>query len=328
MIPPVRARGDHPRVCGEHCGEHSASFGVLGSSPRMRGTHSRCRRAANVTGIIPAYAGNTRPSSSRPVPGRDHPRVCGEHHCKKRIDQGQTGSSPRMRGTPTRASYCSRPAGIIPAYAGNTPAACWKSWQAWDHPRVCGEHDGADRTLSVSTGSSPRMRGTQVFCDDLSTRLGIIPAYAGNTLKCATMYTWVRDHPRVCGEHAHRNDNGTNDMGSSPRMRGTHPDIFVCADTKGIIPAYAGNTEPPTASQPLNRDHPRVCGEHPSINGVHPLSGGSSPRMRGTLTSGCDVSIRIGIIPAYAGNTARCSRMSLGSRDHPRVCGEHEDTRL
>ena len=175
----------------------------------------------------------------------------------------------------------------------------------------------------MPTGSSPRMRGTQVFCDDLSTRLGIIPAYAGNTLKCATMYTWVRDHPRVCGEHAHRNDNGTNDMGSSPRMRGTHPDIFVCADTKGIIPAYAGNTEPPTASQPLNRDHPRVCGEHPSINGVHPLSGGSSPRMRGTLTSGCDVSIRIGIIPAYAGNTARCSRMSLGSRDHPRVCGEH-----
>ena len=156
------------------------------------------------------------------------------------------GSSPRMRGTHVAGAEGVEQSGIIPAYAGNTANPRRFSTCGRDHPRVCGEHDGADRTLSVSTGSSPRMRGTQVFCDDLSTRLGIIPAYAGNTLKCATMYTWVRDHPRVCGEHAHRNDNGTNDMGSSPRMRGTHPDIFVCADTKGIIPAYAGNTHPLT----------------------------------------------------------------------------------
>ena len=194
-----------------------------------------------------------------------------------------TGSSPRMRGTPPVNDGHNRRIGIIPAYAGNTSRRIRSSFVRWDHPRVCGEHTLPARKESSSPGSSPRMRGTQRIHVDFPLAEGIIPAYAGNTLKCATMYTWVRDHPRVCGEHAHRNDNGTNDMGSSPRMRGTHPDIFVCADTKGIIPAYAGNTEPPTASQPLNRDHPRVCGEHPSINGVHPLSGGSSPRMRGTL---------------------------------------------
>ena len=160
MIPPVRARGDHPRVCGEHCGEHSASFGVLGSSPRMRGTHSRCRRAANVTGIIPAYAGNTRPSSSRPVPGRDHPRVCGEHHCKKRIDQGQTGSSPRMRGTPFVVIAVTVWRGIIPAYAGNTARFAQRFRRGRDHPRVCGEHSRWTWTGRTRAGSSPRMRGT------------------------------------------------------------------------------------------------------------------------------------------------------------------------
>ena len=70
---------DHPRVCGEH---HMTSIMVhlsWGSSPRMRGTQSRCRPCMRRTGIIPAYAGNTRPALARRSIARDHPRVCGEH---------------------------------------------------------------------------------------------------------------------------------------------------------------------------------------------------------------------------------------------------------
>ena len=50
---------DHPRVCGEHIGIAVPAELRSGSSPRMRGTHSRCRTPARRTGIIPAYAGNT-----------------------------------------------------------------------------------------------------------------------------------------------------------------------------------------------------------------------------------------------------------------------------
>ena len=181
MIPPVRARGDHPRVCGEHCGEHSASFGVLGSSPRMRGTHSRCRRAANVTGIIPAYAGNTITLSAMHEAYWDHPRVCGEHATGASTQVNCTGSSPRMRGTPAVTEATNNTARIIPAYAGNTPAACWKSWQAWDHPRVCGEHQSCLQRIRLSRGSSPRMRGTLRGLTLGLDSPGIIPAYAGNT---------------------------------------------------------------------------------------------------------------------------------------------------
>ena len=51
---------DHPRVCGEHCCSSSVGGGVVGSSPRMRGTPAHHKRRRAEGGIIPAYAGNTR----------------------------------------------------------------------------------------------------------------------------------------------------------------------------------------------------------------------------------------------------------------------------
>ena len=70
---------DHPRVCGEHKGFYGHALEAWGSSPRMRGTLSEERNVDNKTGIIPAYAGNTR--KRRPTENGlgDHPRVCGEH---------------------------------------------------------------------------------------------------------------------------------------------------------------------------------------------------------------------------------------------------------
>ena len=54
-----------------------------------------------------------------------------------------------------------------------------------------------------------------------------------------------------------------------------------------------------------------------------PASAGSSPRVRGTLVSAKDVLQSSGIIPACAGNTDGTSFMTVNSKDHPRVCGEH-----
>ena len=56
------------------------------------------------------------------------------------------------------------------------------------------------------------------------------------------MYTWVRDHPRVCGEHIGIAVPAELRSGSSPRMRGTLQVTQVEREAVGIIPAYAGNT--------------------------------------------------------------------------------------
>ena len=71
--------GDHPRVCGEHHTSLSLRIISGGSSPRMRGTHVYVCASSSMSGIIPAYAGNTRASAPMVCAPWDHPRVCGEH---------------------------------------------------------------------------------------------------------------------------------------------------------------------------------------------------------------------------------------------------------
>ena len=73
------AKGDHPRVCGEHTISVYRALELSGSSPRMRGTPLVADRIHGIPGIIPAYAGNTGDGWGEIEARRDHPRVCGEH---------------------------------------------------------------------------------------------------------------------------------------------------------------------------------------------------------------------------------------------------------
>ena len=167
------------------------------------------------------------------------------------------------------------------------------------------------------------MRGTPRRQRRPVVEFGIIPAYAGNTLiiRCISMLS--RDHPRVCGEHADCNCSAASLAGSSPRMRGTphvQLDIKLC---RGIIPAYAGNTGAAVNGLKQLGDHPRVCGEHFVVYFSAQWVTGSSPRMRGTHSSAYRFPPDLGIIPAYAGNTANSWLTADMFGDHPRVCGEH-----
>ena len=93
---------------------------AAGSSPRMRGTLNTWRWNNPLSGIIPAYAGNTIALQCLQARRRDHPRVCGEHRLPERPADLEQGSSPRMRGTHADLSEDGELTGIIPAYAGNT----------------------------------------------------------------------------------------------------------------------------------------------------------------------------------------------------------------
>ena len=208
-----------------------------------------------------------------------------------------------MRGTPITTKKYGHAVGIIPAYAGNTEASV--SWVCGDgdHPRVCGEHIPAIISSIRNAGSSPRMRGTPLSGEDAFGRVGIIPAYAGNTRSMKSGIGLCGDHPRVCGEHRFIGSNKYRAVGSSPRMRGTLGFSAANADDAGIIPAYAGNTVTHSHRHSHRRDHPRVCGEHQCVVCHDFFVQGSSPRMRGTLVRRNVRFLPYGIIPAYAGNT-------------------------
>ena len=214
-----------------------------GSSPRVRGTLRQGQGPVRVRGIIPACAGNTRPSTARRCRAGDHPRVCGEHSSRRLTAAFAVGSSPRVRGTRILNQALSVMGGIIPACAGNTRANRGRLARRRDHPRVCGEHMRKWLLDHVEAGSSPRVRGTRIL---VSVRLrcrGIIPACAGNTQREEVRARRAGDHPRVCGEHPTATRPRSLATGSSPRVRGTRARGSTQTELPGIIPACAGNTD-------------------------------------------------------------------------------------
>ena len=212
---------DHPRVCGEHDLLVEVDGVLAGSSPRVRGTPAMRWLALPWLWIIPACAGNTYTPFIESKDRWDHPRVCGEHGESLTSELCPKGSSPRVRGTPTRVPAENGWDGIIPACAGNTETWQKPPFRAQDHPRVCGEHSASASSTCRGTGSSPRVRGTRVRVVVARGARGIIPACAGNTRPRWRGAPRGRDHPRVCGEHVPASVEKGCFGGSSPRVRGT-----------------------------------------------------------------------------------------------------------
>ena len=91
-------------------------------------------------------------------------------------------------------------------------------------------------------------------------------------------------------------------IGSSPRGRGTLIVEPVANRCNRFIPAWAGNAAGSPVIVATSTVHPRVGGER--LIAKNPLSRmvGSSPRGRGTLTSGHVAQLLGRFIPAWAGN--------------------------
>ena len=89
----------HPRVCGEREGKCRSIGGIIGSSPRVRGTRDHPVPEYPRWRFIPACAGNA--------------------HSMAANTMSRCGSSPRVRGTRwrrARQEFCNW---FIPACAGN-----------------------------------------------------------------------------------------------------------------------------------------------------------------------------------------------------------------
>ena len=269
----------------------------------MRGTQSVGVHGSGRRRFIPACAGNSaalRPQRRSPPV---HPRVCGELIITVNDESIGDGSSPRVRGTPTRRERSWLPARFIPACAGNSVVD--------------------DDSFTARDGSSPRVRGTRSILHPHAVSPRFIPACAGNSMRSRRSCPSTTVHPRVCGELARSVILGCSNVGSSPRVRGTphavntfrsttavHP--RVCGELRAwhrcaaraarFIPACAGNSLTPRPGSALWTVHPRVCGELRVRFGFGASGCGSSPRVRGTRER-----------PNPAGTATAV---------HPRVCGE------
>ena len=229
-------------MCGEHHGGSAEYTRSAGSSPHVRGARCVQLRPCRQPGIIPACAGSTGQVVDGGFQSRDHPRMCGEHASPAARMFLAAGSSPHVRGAHDTIPASRHSRGIIPACAGSTSWRSGLTCQAWDHPRMCGEHTLGTSGSQSQLGSSPHVRGALTGRCTTPCVMGIIPACAGSTCPGVGRGPVSWDHPRMCGEHTLKRGIQQGYVGSSPHVRGAQRMITTSTPHVGIIPACAGST--------------------------------------------------------------------------------------
>ncbi len=298
-------------------GEPRGSQGTRPKTPQPESKNSTPARKGS------SWIGTRRGPSSKSRLSTLHSRVCGEHCVHAVLDRRLFGSSPRVRGTLDDAPKKGARRRFIPAGAGNTGAPPAPRSSRPVHPRGCGEHLLLALSQRSRTGSSPRVRGTQLTIVSQIVNSRFIPAGAGNTPSGSMVRMFLTVHPRGCGEHLSHAHGKSTEAGSSPRVRGT---LACRCSKKGIrrfIPAGAGNTEGGGKRWREGTVHPRGCGEHCRRHGQELRVRGSSPRVRGTRLAAYLARARSRFIPAGAGNTIPDNTAPVTWSVHPRGCGEH-----
>ena len=233
------------------------------------------------------------------------------------------GSSPLARGTLEHRPHIKAAPGLIPARAGNTSFPNDGAGIPWAHPRSRGEHEPCLCTQGSRRGSSPLARGTRSRPATPTSKSGLIPARAGNTLTPPSCSSPKRAHPRSRGEHDSYGDKVIKGAGSSPLARGTRHRRHQSPESNGLIPARAGNTLSVACRSYLSRAHPRSRGEHAATLFSVGSRSGSSPLARGTPGVDAACLVIVGLIPARAGNTNFLEIPAASPWAHPRSRGEH-----
>ena len=212
---------------------------------------------------------------------------------------------------------------FIPACAGNTTCNSPTTLPPSVHPRMRGEHPTTRGDGGNSGGSSPHARGTHFTAATTHHPLRFIPACAGNTGSWSARRSRGPVHPRMRGEHIHRDKERGQYVGSSPHARGTLAGSVIDHAAERFIPACAGNTPPAWACGSGAAVHPRMRGEHETIEMVQKYAHGSSPHARGTRPYESQRPRLSRFIPACAGNTSLRTSPVPGHAVHPRMRGEH-----
>ena len=174
---------DHPRACGENLFVEKPLEEGIGSPPRMRGKQRLGLRSVQERRITPAHAGKTVIFYGDTETVTDHPRACGENVTEVGKVVWDVGSPPRMRGKLSGQEKVDFRPRITPAHAGKTRRQRPPLPSRTDHPRACGENNGARVDGSIPVGSPPRMRGKLDRLENLDHKRRITPAHAGKTLR-------------------------------------------------------------------------------------------------------------------------------------------------
>ena len=128
----------YPRVCGGTAALNVARSAARGLSPRVRGNPHHPLVGVELSGSIPACAGEPSPGRAEPAPLQVYPRVCGGTMSDQDQPASLGGLSPRVRGNRRGTPSTYRWTGSIPACAGEPRWTPSQGTASRVYPRVCG----------------------------------------------------------------------------------------------------------------------------------------------------------------------------------------------
>ena len=215
-----------------------------------------------------------------------YPRACGERLLVGGCSGCAYGLSPRLRGTADVGEDDDVAARFIPAPAGNGDAFIREFWFHAVYPRACGERVTPSIAPSLTSGLSPRLRGTATERRRWDQDHRFIPAPAGNGDWHCSPATVAAVYPRACGERQRLVKRNTPPDGLSPRLRGTADPRQGAVSGVRFIPAPAGNGAGAVGRRGACAVYPRACGERHAGPLARIRENGLSPRLRGTGPTG------------------------------------------
>ena len=186
---------------------------------------------------------------------------------------------------------------------------------------MCGGTSQPSAAVTVMVGLSPRVRGNLPSASARSAVNRSIPACAGEPLESTALRLGIGVYPRVCGGTGLIHRTSLSLLGLSPRVRGNRGLHHDSKLGRGSIPACAGEPGKAKGDGTGLAVYPRVCGGTHTGGSARRAGEGLSPRVRGNRVQAAIDTVKLGSIPACAGEP----QASLGQTHHPtvypRVCG-------
>ncbi len=179
------------------------------------------------------------------------------------------GSSPRMWGKGEPVDRMVRQYRIIPTDVGKSlPKPQGNPFKS-DHPHGCGEKLRTPDITACLGGSSPRMWGKVILCNQSRFILWIIPTDVGKRNREYVFRSIPPDHPHGCGEKRLCSSTVLRYSGSSPRMWGKGSPPPGDPPERRIIPTDVGKSQPNQICLVAYPDHPHGCGEKRLCSSAH-----------------------------------------------------------
>ena len=190
-------------------------------------------------------------------------------------------------------------------------------------PRVWGTHKNSKNNAVSRRFSPTSVGGTQLYDSVSVGNERFSPTSVGNTMKDSNPDKNKAVQPHECGEHGHMILMKEKNIGSAPRVWGTHFFMHCIGTIPRFSPTSVGNTNSTAGGFDEFTVQPHECGEHDlAWTIVVPITG-SAPRVWGTLeTFTAPILIRR-FSPTSVGNTRSTQPILQFYPVQPHECGEH-----